>query len=93
MVAFPQRSTTGKHTTRMDHDTTVTLFAGPLDGLALTTADLAALVQDYGTERFVFLTSHGVSGLYQQVGDRWVYATPHLLDTPDQPPTPPEEPA
>ncbi len=78
----------------MDDDTAdgfVTLYAGPLDGLVLTAADLAALVQDYGTERFCFLTSRGVSGLYQEVCGRWVYATPHLLNTPDQPPTPPEE--
>lgn len=58
----------------------VTLYAGPLDGLTITAAELAALVQDYGTERFLFLAHHGVSGLYQQTGDRWTYATPHLLN-------------
>ncbi|KUP97770.1 hypothetical protein [Thermobifida cellulosilytica] len=65
----------------MDNDIDlVTLYAGPLDGLAIPATDLAALVQDYGTERFCFLTRHGVSGLYQEVRGRWVYATPRLLE-------------
>lgn len=61
-------------------DEFVTLYAGPLDGLALTRTELASLVQDYGTERFLFLTHHGASGLYQQTGERWTYATPGLLN-------------
>ncbi len=67
----------------MDDDTAdgfVTLYAGPLDGLVLTTAALAALVQDYGAERLCFLANRGVSGLYQEVRGRWVYATPRLLE-------------
>ncbi len=74
---------TQKAATRMDDDTAdgfVTLYAGPLDGLALTRTELASLVQDYGTERFLFLTHHGASGLYQQTADRWVYAVPGLLN-------------
>ena len=61
-------------------DEFVTLYAGPLDGLALTRTELESLVQDYGTERFLFLTHRGASGLYQQTGNRWTYATPHLLN-------------
>ncbi|KUP95766.1 hypothetical protein [Thermobifida cellulosilytica] len=73
----------------MDDDL-VTLYAGPLDGLAVLRSHLDNLVQDHGTERFLLLTRSGVSGLYQEVAGRWVYATPHLLETPEHPPSPPE---
>ncbi|MEY9211239.1 hypothetical protein [Thermobifida halotolerans] len=76
----------------MDNTTDlVTLYAGPLDGLTIPAADLAALVRDHGTERFLFLTRFRVSGLYQEVDGRWVYAAPGLLRARDHSSNPPEE--
>ncbi|KUP97751.1 hypothetical protein [Thermobifida cellulosilytica] len=64
----------------MSHtDTPVTLYAGPLDGLALPAAVLTELVHDHGSERLLFLTRFGVPGLYRERGGRWVYASPGLL--------------
>ncbi|EOR71750.1 hypothetical protein TM51_06062 [Thermobifida fusca TM51] len=83
----------------MDHDTApsgegfVTLYAGPLDGLVLTAAHLDRMAQDRGSERYFLLTNRGVTGLYQEVDGRWVYATPRLPAAPDQPTDQPEEPA
>lgn len=74
----------------MDDDP-VTLYAGPLDGLTVERSRLEGLVQDHGTERFLLLTRLGVSGLYQEVAGRWVYATPHLTQAPEPPPRPAED--
>lgn len=64
----------------MNHtDSLVTLYAGPLDGLAIPAADLTGLVRDDGSERLLFLTRFGVTGLYRETGGRWVYAAPGLL--------------